>query len=271
MTTATTPAAASGIKAERIALPSNQGPIIFESLLHINNANSVNEFATQYSALVNQFQRLQGIAQRRDQALTTAEKDALHKVLEAEVRDFDAKDSLFQKVYGFRVGAIATRPVYLSKTARLLLTVTDEELTKARAEKEFKEESLVTVDGKKQLVASTMSGTALDEFLRNAETINQQRNGLIQHKTAVDAATGDDKKTLEESFKKAEAELIKNNEIMAKTYGFSITRNFVLDVLSAKFFVALNQEEVQKAVSAQQAAASPSSTTEALAAKKAKN
>jgi hypothetical protein len=58
---------------------------------------------------------------------------------------------------------------------------------------------------------------------------------------------------------------------MAKTYGFSITRQFTLDVLSAKFFVALTQEEVQKAVSAEQAAASPSTTTEAIAAKKAKN
>ena len=271
MTTATTPAAASGIKAERIALPSNQGPIIFESLLHINNANSVNEFAQQYSALINQFQRLQGIAQRRDQALTTAEKDALNKVLEAEVRDFDAKDSLFQRVYGFRVAAIATRPVYLSKTARLLLTVTDEELTKARAEKDFKEDTIVTVEGKKHLVSSTMSGTALDEFVRNVEAISQQRNGLIQHKAAVDAATGDDKKTLDDSFKKAEAELIKNNEIMAKTYGFSLTRNFTLETQSGKFFVALTQEEVQKAVSAEQAAASSSTTTEAIAAKKAKN
>lgn len=272
MTTATaakSPAPAAP-KAERIALPVNNQPAIFESVLIFNAENTLNEFGQQFDALRQQFARLQGIAQRRDQALTTGEKDALNKVLEQEARDLDAKDSLFQKVYGFRVVGLGNRPVKVLQTRRLLLVVTDDELAKARQEKDFKEESVVEIDGKKHLVASTMFGLALEEFLRNYQTISNKRTNLVNFKAAAEKATGDEKTRLDNFVKEAEAELIKDNELMVKAYGFSLARNFVIDFVDAKLFVMLVDEEIQKLRNEQTEAAADTSATK-KAADKAKN
>lgn len=256
MTTATAESAAATAapKAERILLPINNQPAVFESLLFFKAEAGLAEFGQQFDSLRQQFGRLQGIAQRRDQALTTGEKDALNKVLEQEARDLDSKDALFQKVYGFRVVALGNRPVKVLQTRRLLLTVTDDELAKARQEKDFKEENVVTIEGKKHLVASTMSGLALEEFLRNYQVITNKRTNLVNFKAAADKATGEEKTRLDAAVKEGEADLIKDNEIMAKTYGFSLTRNFAMDFIEAKLFVMLVEEEVQKLKNEQAAA-----------------
>lgn len=271
MTTATETAAPATPKAERILLPVNNQPAVFESLLLFQAEQTLGEFIQQFDALRQQFGRLQGIAQRRDQALTTGEKDALSKVLEQEARDLDAKDSLFQKVYGFRVVALGNRPVKIQQTRRLLLAATDEELAKAKQEKDFKPESIVTIEGKPHLVISTMSGLAFDEFLRNYEIIKNKRDSLVNAKAVADKATGDEKARAEAFLKEVEPGVIKDNELMAKTYGFSLTRNFAMDFVEAKFFVMLVEEEVRKLQAGQAPAATEAAAKKPAGDTKAKN
>lgn len=237
-------------KAERIVLPVNNQPVVFESLLVFRAEKAMAEFGQQFDLLRQQVGRLQALAQRRDQALTTGEKDALSKVLEQEVRDLDSKDALFQKVYGFRVAALQNRPVKIQQTRRLLTPATPEEVAKARAAKEFKEEEVVTLDGKTHLVLSTMSGLPFDEFMRNAQIITARRDNLAQFKQNIANVPADQKEKAEAAAKEAEAQLIKDNEAMFKAYGFTLTRDLVIDFIEAKFFVALTQEDIQKAQSA---------------------
>ena len=257
MTTATTPAAATAApKAERIVLPVNNQPAVFESLLFFKAEQTLVEFAQQFELLRQQFARLQGIAQRREQALTTGEKDALSKVLEQEANDLNSKDSLFQKVYGVRVVGLGNRLVKIQQTRRLLIAATDEELAKAKQEKDFKAEDIVTIDGKQHIVVSTMSGLAYDEFTRNYEVVKAKQQNLINAKAAAEKATGEEKARIDAFVKEREADLIKDNELMAKTYRFTLGRNFVLDFIEAKLFVMLTPEEVQKARETQAAEAS---------------
>jgi hypothetical protein len=248
----TTPAAAAAErpKAERIVLPVNNQPVVFESLLVFRAEKAMADFAQQFDLLRQQIGRLQGIAQRREQALTTGEKDALSKVLEQEVRDLDSKDALFQKVYGFRVAALKNRPVKIQQTRRLLTPASPEELAKAKAAKEFKEEEVVTLEGKTHLILSTMTGLAFDEFMRNAQAITARRDNLAQFKQNLGNVPADQKDKAEAAAKEAEAQLAKDNEAMFKAYGFTLTRDLVLDFIDAKFFVALTQEDVQKAQAA---------------------
>jgi hypothetical protein len=248
----TTPAAAAAErpKAERIVLPVNNQPVVFESLLVFRAEKAMADFAQQFDLLRQQIGRLQGIAQRREQALTTGEKDALSKVLEQEVRDLDSKDALFQKVYGFRVAALKNRPVKIQQTRRLLTPASSEELAKAKTAKEFKEEEVVTLEGKTHLILSTMTGLAFDEFMRNAQAITARRDNLAQFKQNLGNVPADQKDKAEAAAKEAEAQLAKDNEAMFKAYGFTLTRDLVLDFIDAKFFVALTQEDVQKAQAA---------------------
>lgn len=268
MTTATETATP---KAERILLPVNNQPAVFESLLIFKAEATLADFMQKFDVLRQQFMRLQGIAQRREQALTTAEKDALSKVIEQEARDLDAKDAEFQKSYGFRVVALGNRPVKVQQTRRLLLEVTDEELAKARQEKDFKEEHVVTLEGKKHLHIRTIGGLAFDEFVRNYQVITTKRTNFVNAKAAADKATGEEKVRLDNFVKESEADLIKDNEIMHKTYGFSLTRNFGMDFVDAKFFVMLVDEEVQKLSREAAPTASAEPAKKPVAADKAKN
>lgn len=264
MTTATTPTAAPAApKAVRAVFTfgANQ-QAVFESLLFINNPQTIIDFRNQFGALETQVNRIITINQRIQMALTTAEKDALGKVREQEIRDLDAKDSLFQKVYNFRVAGIAGRPNRIYPTViRLLTPATDEEITKARAaEGGLKEEDVVIRGDRKFIAISTMSGEHIPLFERNVNLVQAQRQNLIQIKAAIDQNTGEAKTKLEEQFKKDEETLRKNNEEMIKTYGFSLTRNFEVEILQGIFFVALTNEEAQKPLPEQPAPAAAATT-----------
>jgi len=254
MSTTETPAPAATAqerpKAERIALNN----MIFESVLHMQSPQALEQFRVQFSSLANQVRQLQAIEQRIQSALTTPEKEALAKVREQEIRDLQGKDGLFQKVYGFSAVALAQRPNFVLNTVvRLLTPVTDEELTKYRENKEFKEEEVVVRDSSKLLHVSTLRGPAVQSFERDVKIIQANREAALNLRAQAERFSGDEKAKAEEAFAAAEKKLNEDNATMAKTYGFSLTRNYVAEVQTGIFFVALTKEEAERA--AQQAAA----------------
>jgi hypothetical protein len=249
----TTPAAAADRpKPERTYLPFNGQMVLHESLLFFRNGQALKEFLDGFRSLREQFQRVRGLAVRREQALTTGEKDALAKVIEQEAKDFDSKDNLFQKVYGFRSGAIFSqnRPCYIYRTCNLLTQVDNEEIAKIKAEKDFKPESLVERDGKMLHQLATLGGLVFDEFERNLSNITARRDNLAKARENLANIPAEERPKAEANLAEFEANLAKDNELMFKTYRFTLGRNMVLDFIDAKFFVALTKEDVQKAQAA---------------------
>ncbi len=269
MSTTETPAAEQKRpKAERIALNN----MLFESVLHMQSAQALDQFRNQFTSLANQVRQLQGVEQRIQGALTTAEKDALAKVREQEIRDLQGKDGLFQKVYGFSAVALAQRPNFILNTVvRLLTPVTDEELTKHRENKEFKEEEVVVRDSSKLLHVSTLRGPAVQSFERDVKIIQANREAAVQLRAQAERLPeGEDKTKAQEAFAAAEKKLNEDNATMAKTYGFSLTRNYVADIQAGIFFVALTKEEAERALAQQQAEAGEAPKAEAKKEKAAK-
>lgn len=238
-------------KAERIALNN----MIFESVLHVNSHQALDAFRLQFASLANQIRQLQAIEQRIQAALTTAEKDALAKVRESEIRDLQGKDGLFQKVYGFSAAALAQRPHFVLNTVvRLLSPVTDEELTKARENKDFKESEVVVRDSAKLIHMSTLNGPAVQAFERDYKIIQANREAAVQLRAQAERLpAGEEKTKADEAFAAAEKKLNDDNAAMTKAYGFSLTRNYVAEPQAGIFFVALTQEEVERAVAQQKA------------------
>ncbi len=255
-------------KAERIALNN----MIFESVLHMQSPQALEQFRLQFTSLGNQVRQLQGIEQRIQVALTTAEKDALAKVRESEIRDLQGKDSLFLKVYGFSAAALAQRPNFVLNTVvRLLTPVTDEELTKARENKDFKESDVVVRDSSKLIHVSTLRGPAVQAFERDFKIIQANREAAVQLRAQAERLPeGEEKTKANEAFAAAEKKLNDDNATMAGTYGFSLTRNYVAEPQAGVFFVALTQEEVQRAAAQQQAEAGQAPKAEAKKEKAAK-
>jgi hypothetical protein len=238
--------------------------------LTLTGQEAIVRFQQELNAHGQQFGRLRQLQQRAQTALTTPEKDALGKVLETEVKDFTEKDAIFARRY-FSLPVIADRQTALVNTKiRLHAVVNEEEAAKARAAKDFKEEDLV-VRGERRLlrVADLLSLDAIVMFERFAKELQARRDAFVQLRSLHERAGSEEEKTkLKELLDQAAQALDKGNQEMAQSVGYSITHNYEVEVLEAKFVILLNQEEVNAVMGAvQQQAAKAAEAPKAEAAK----
>jgi hypothetical protein len=231
-------------------------------VLTISNQASLARFQQELQTLGQHFGRLQQLQQRIQTALTTVERDALTKVAEAELKDFNEKDAVFAKVWGFNIPAIANRQsTFVNTGLRLLAVVSEEELTKARADKNFKEEQVIVRGDRRLLQTAEIRGFALvvqfDQFVK---VLQARRDAFLQLTELLKRAEKDEEKARIQTQLDQTRELLeKGNKEMAESVGYSITHNYEVEVLESKFVILLNQEEVNQVVAAaqQQAAAAP--------------
>jgi len=248
MTTAESPATAEAPKGpviELIPLGNNLGRVV----LTIANPVSLARFQQEYGTLLQQFQRIQQLQARIQSALTTVEREALAKVGESEVKDFNEKDAVFAKVWNFNVPVLANRQTTFINTAlRLFAVVSDEEAGKARAAKDFKEEQLVKRDGKNLLHTADIRGFEfVVQFDQFAKVLQARRDAFVQlTQLLANAKDEEQKKNIQKQLDETRVLLEKGNEEMAKSVGYSITHNYEVEVLESKFVFLLNQEEVNQ-------------------------
>jgi len=232
-------------------------------VLTISNQASLARFQQELQTLGQHFGRLQQLQQRIQVALTTVERDALTKVAEAELKDFNEKDAVFAKVWGFNVPAIANRQsTFVNTGLRLLAVVSEEELTKARADKNFKEEQVVVRGDRRLLQTAEIRGFDLVvQFDQFAKVLQARRDAFLQLTELLKRAEKDEDKTRIQTQLDQTRELLeKGNKEMLESVGYSITHNYEVEILESKFVILLNQEEVNQIVAAaqqQQAAAAP--------------
>jgi hypothetical protein len=274
-TAAETPATAEAPKGpviELIPLGNNLGRVV----LTIANPVSLARFQQEFGTLLQQFQRIQQLQARIQSALTTVEREALAKVGESEVKDFNEKDAVFAKVWNFNVPVLANRQTTFINTAlRLFAVVSDEEAGKARAAKDFKEEQLVKRDGKNLLHTADIRGFEfVVQFDQFAKVLQARRDAFVQlTQLLANAKDEEQKKNIQKQLDETRGLLEKGNEEMAKSVGYSITHNYEVEVLESKFVFLLNQEEVNQVSSlfanAQQQQAGAADAAKAVEAPKA--
>lgn len=185
------------------------------------------------------------LKKRHEQALTDSEKQALKKKLDETVKSLDGNNALMAKTYGFSL--LRNYLIRFLKT-RLYTPLTDEEFAKMPAEEKAKPEATKTIDGKLHAFVAAIEGTeANDQFRQNVQLVQTQRNRLVQLKQAIEKAeSAEEKAKVEEDFKKSEEVLVKNNEEMVKRYGFSLMRNYFMEVEESKLYIAVTEEEAKK-------------------------
>ncbi len=234
-------------------------------VLTISNQGSLARFQQELQTLGQQFGRIQQLQQRIQSALTTVERDALAKVGEAEVKDFNEKDAVFAKVWGFNVPAVANRQATFVNTAlRLFAVVSEEEVAKARADKNFKEEQLVIRGDRRLLQTAEIRGLDLVvQFDQFAKVLQARRDAVVQLTEILKRTEKEEDKARIQTQLDQTLELLnKGNKEMAESVGYSITHNYEVEVLESKFVILLNQEEVNQIEglirgAQQQAAAAP--------------
>ncbi len=239
-------------------------------VLTISNQGSLARFQQEVGTLGQQFARIQQLQQRIQSALTTVERDALTKVGESEVKDFNEKDALFSKVWSFSIPALANRQTALVNTAlRLMAVISEEEAVKARASKDFKEEQIVIRGDRRLLQTAEIRGLEfVVQFEQFVKVLQARRDAFLQLTELLKRATTDEqKKSIQTQLDQATELLDKGNKEMAESVGYSLTHNYEIEVLEAKFVFLLNQEEVNQVqnlfANSQQQAAAAAATLDA--------
>jgi hypothetical protein len=104
------------------------------------------------------------------------------------------------------------------------------------------------VDGQKIVRVCTLSSVdANREFQRNVQIMQAQRQAVIQLKAKLDEAKKDkEKEDLQKQLDEAIAKLNADNKKMFETYGFSLTRNYILVPEKAHVYMIVSDEEAKK-------------------------
>lgn len=104
---------------------------------------------------------------------------------------------------------------------------------------------------------STLSSTEANrEFQANVQLVQAQRQAAVEIKAAMDKETdAAKKKELKSQFDSVMAKLNENNDAMRKAYGFSLDRNYTLEIEKAHVYMLVSEEEAAKIEAAEKAAA----------------
>jgi uncharacterized membrane protein YhiD involved in acid resistance len=221
----------------------------------IKTAATNREFQNNVQVVQNQRNAATDLKRRLDQALTLGEKDALQKKLDETLKSLNSNNALMVKTYGFSL--LRNYVIHFINT-RLYTPLTDEEYQKVSPEDKAKPDTIKTIEGKVYLYIATIDGVeANDTFRQNVQLVQTQRDRLVQIKQVLDnpSTKEENKAKLNEEFSKSEEVLKKNNDEMVKLYGFSLMRNYLLEVEESRLYTPLTEEEV-KSIDAAKTAAS---------------
>ena len=185
-----------------------------------------------------------------DLALTTPEKEARGRELDAKFKKLQATNATMAKTYNFDL----TRQYLIVPTSVKVLTfVTNEEYTKLAAAKDFKPDSVVTSsDDKKLILKETVKGAAeVEAFQQQVRRVLEAKRGLQQLVEAQPRFTkAEDKKKIEEAIKNTQTEVNKSLEEFKKSRGYEIPNEFNIQTAQAKLYTLLSDEE-QKSLQSQ--------------------
>ena len=96
-------------------------------------------------------------------------------------------------------------------------------------------------------VATIEGKAANDEFTRNVQVVQAQRQEIVRMNEAANAAPeGAARDALKAKLDEAVKKLDADNQLMAKTYGYSILRNYVRVPEKSEVFIVLTPEELEK-------------------------
>lgn len=105
-------------------------------------------------------------------------------------------------------------------------------------------------------VCTLNTAQANTEFQNNVKLVQAQRQLAIEAKAAYDKETdAAKKKELKGKLDAIIAKLNENNQKMIKTYGFSLERNYTLQIEKADIYMLVTDEEAAQIAKAQEAAA----------------
>jgi hypothetical protein len=178
-----------------------------------------------------------------ENALTTPEREARSHEIAAKQAKLQADNEAMGKLYG---GFSILRPYQLVPTKILFLTpLSNDEFTKVSAAKDFKPESVLSVEDKKFLVRDTIAGAVEVEtfsvLLKQIAETKTQLQQLVDLQPKL--KTDEDKKKAEEAVKATQERVNKLSEEFKKSRNFDYPSENGTIPAEAKLFVQITEAE----------------------------
>ncbi len=96
-------------------------------------------------------------------------------------------------------------------------------------------------------VATLKTAEANREFQANVQLLQAQRQAAVQLNTAMEKeSNAKKKKELKQQLDAIMAKLNENNDKMRQAYGFSLSRNYTLEIETAHVYMLVTEEEAAK-------------------------
>ena len=110
---------------------------------------------------------------------------------------------------------------------------------------------------------ATINGVQANrEFQANVQFLQAQRQKAVELTTAVETEKdAKKKKELKSQLDALTAKLLENNEKMHKAYGFSLARNYTMEIETSHIYMQVTDEEAAKLEKAQAEAAKSEKTS----------
>jgi phage repressor protein C with HTH and peptisase S24 domain len=111
----------------------------------------------------------------------------------------------------------------------------------------------------KLIKVATLSSTETNrEFQANVQLVQAQRQAAVELSNAMEKEKDPaKKKDLKAQYDSLVTKLTENNEAMRKAYGFSLDRNYTLEIEKANIYMLVTDEEAARIEAAEKAAAKP--------------
>lgn len=208
----------------------------------IESAADFAKFQQDVQAISNERQDAQQTKQLVDLALTSPEKEARQRQLDAKLQKLTASNQAMNKAYGFDL----TRQYLVVPTKLGVYKVlTEDEYIKLAASPTFDKASVIEASDKKLQSRKTVSGAVeVETFqlqLRSVAEIRQRLQQLLdlQPKLTKD----EDKKKVAEAITRVQQDVNEAEADFAKANGIPFSDTLATQIAAAKLYVLLSDEE----------------------------
>lgn len=238
--------------------------------LHVSTLSTVeaNQEFVRNVQVINQLrQTLITLNEHRKISFTDEERKVTDEKIKELTDKLNEGDQTMAKNYGY---SLSRDYIHVPVVTYVYLKLTDEEYNKMKEEdKDLKvgEDFLVKENDKYRRVSVISNEQGNAEFRRNVQTMIAGRNQLRQMDEAIKKLPeGEEKEKAKAQFAENEKQFIEANEKMVKAYGYSIARDYYMEIAKSKLYTKVTEEEFLRA-EAQKALEDASAPEEAPAEK----
>lgn len=208
----------------------------------IATAADFQAFQKEVEAISKERQEAAQTKQLLDLALTSPEKEARQRQLDARLQKLTLSNQAMNKAYGFDL----TRQYLVVPTKLGIYKVlSDDEYIKLAATANFDKASITDVNGKKLQTRGTITGAVeVETFQIQVRAVAEAKQRLLQLVELQPKLTKDeDKKKVADAIKRVQEEVNEAEAEFAKKHGYPFSDTLATQIAEAKLYVLLSDEE----------------------------